>query len=485
MSGPEVRTLDGPLRPDATRHLRILFWLCVAIAVLRLVSLFLFPLIDRTESRYGEIARQMAVSGDWITPRINGQPFWGKPPLSTWCQAASVHVFGANEFAVRFPGWIVTVLIGCLVWRVARLWLGTRTAWVAAAVFAGAPLSIGMAGATMTDPYLVLGIAIALWSLARWCAPGARSPSGWSTAALYGGGLAVGVLAKGPLAVVLGGAPLLALCLTRTGRSDLKGWPWVRAIIVFLALSVPWFAAAEVRTPGFLRYFFVGEHWHRFVQPKWTGDLYGGTHPTSKGMVWVFFFVGFITWIVAVVHAWLTRRSRSTHGASFTLVLWVSLLSPLVLFSFAGSVLLPYAFPAIPAACVLLSRTLQPQSAIHALSTAAVICLLAVICLPFVPSDAWAKLSHRPMVTGSDVDCVVYCRRIDTIYSAQFYTQGRAVFVGDLTPQDWDALRAKLERVRFVTKKRRIMEHVPEDIRSRLVVERDFDGYYQVWRPQD
>lgn len=85
---------------------RTLWWVLGSILLLRLVGLGIYPLMDTSEARYAEMARKMVELNDWITPMFDyGVPFWGKPPLSFWTQAASMTVFGVNEFAARFPAW--------------------------------------------------------------------------------------------------------------------------------------------------------------------------------------------------------------------------------------------------------------------------------------------------------------------------------------------------------------------------------------------
>ena len=80
------------------------------VVVIRLVTLGSYPLMDPTESRYGEIARKMLETGNWIMPQYDyGVPFWGKPPLSTWLSAASMAAFGVNEFAVRLPSLLLLI----------------------------------------------------------------------------------------------------------------------------------------------------------------------------------------------------------------------------------------------------------------------------------------------------------------------------------------------------------------------------------------
>ena len=83
---------------------KIAITLVVSAITIRLFTLGLFPLMDTTEARYGEMARIMAETGNWITPMFDyNVPFWGKPPLFTWMSATGITLFGLNEFAVRLP----------------------------------------------------------------------------------------------------------------------------------------------------------------------------------------------------------------------------------------------------------------------------------------------------------------------------------------------------------------------------------------------
>lgn len=96
---------------DGTERLVLLA--LVAVVLMRLLTLGLYPLTDTTEARYAEVARKMVELGDWITPWYDyGVPFWAKPPLSTWLTAASFKVFGLNEFAARLPHFVLAVATG-------------------------------------------------------------------------------------------------------------------------------------------------------------------------------------------------------------------------------------------------------------------------------------------------------------------------------------------------------------------------------------
>ena len=89
-----------------------LWTLLIAALLIRLLSLGTYPLMDTTEARYGEMARLMVETGNWLTPQFDyGVPFWGKPPLFTWMSASGIELLGVNEFAVRTPHWLAGVLV--------------------------------------------------------------------------------------------------------------------------------------------------------------------------------------------------------------------------------------------------------------------------------------------------------------------------------------------------------------------------------------
>jgi 4-amino-4-deoxy-L-arabinose transferase-like glycosyltransferase len=193
-------------QPPAERTLLIAV---VAAALARLATLGMYPLVDTTEARYAEIARNMAVLGDWVTPWFrDGLPFWGKPPLSFWLTAASFKAIGINAFAARLPHWICGCLLAWLVWG----WLARRsryTAAVAVALIGSSLLFLASAGIVMTDMTLALGTTLMLrgfW-LGLHGAPAERRREQW----IFFLGLAIGLMAKGPIAALLAGIPI-AVC---------------------------------------------------------------------------------------------------------------------------------------------------------------------------------------------------------------------------------------------------------------------------------
>ncbi len=184
-------------------------WLALlvcSIVAVRLVTLAAYPLTDPTEARYGEIARKMLETRQWIMPQFEyGVPFWGKPPLSTWLSAASMGAFGVNEFAARLPSLLLMLGSGALVYVLAVMRANRDTALWSVAIFATTGLIFVAAGAVMTDPALTLGTTLAMAGF--WTAvDGPQSDRRLAGYAFFVG-LAIGLLGKGPVAVILAAVP--------------------------------------------------------------------------------------------------------------------------------------------------------------------------------------------------------------------------------------------------------------------------------------
>lgn len=360
-----------------------LWWLLALIAGSRLLVMWLLPMADTSEPRYAEIARVMAVSGDWITPWFEpGLPFWGKPPLSFWSQALAFRLFGVSDFAVRLPSWLATLATVWLVFRLARGWYGLQAARRAVLIYGSLALVYVVAGAVLTDPFLVLGTTWAMTALAL-----VRQEPRWYWRYGFFLGLALGLLAKGPLVLVLVALPLLPWVLLQAeARASLRALPWVSGTLLVAALTLPWYVAAELKTPGFLQYFLVGEHFLRFIDPGWAGDLYGSAHRRPHGTIWLYWLLATFPW--GLIALWqLLRHSRSqgslrwlacvVRDGRITFLLGWALATP-AFFTLAGNILWTYVLPALPAFSVLLARAMVMNRDMPAnLQTTA-------------PEDAWA-----------------------------------------------------------------------------------------------
>jgi 4-amino-4-deoxy-L-arabinose transferase-like glycosyltransferase len=469
----------------------------VVVVVVRLATLGAYPLMDTTEARYAEIARKMLETGDWVMPQFDyGVPFWGKPPLSTWLSAAAMAAFGGNEFAARLPSFLLLLGCGALVHRLAaRRGGGDQALWTLAA-FAGTALVFVAAGAVMTDPALVLGTTLSMtgfW-LAVDGAPAQRRPA----ALMFFGGLAIGLLAKGPVAAVLTFVPVGAWTLwTRRWREVWRALPWLAGAAATALVVVPWYWAAERASPGFLDYFLVGEHWKRFVEPGWKGDLYGAAHARPRGMIWLFWIAAALPWSLPAL-GWLARavfgrraeaRALAADPWLAYLMLWA--LTPMLFFTVSGNVLATYVLPGLPAFALLVGELWRPAAAdTRALRPAVRTVLVLALLVPVVMLAAIVTqrhrfaydLSHKALVAvyearrDSPAERLVYVGQRPV--SAEFYTRGRLVKVDDaaaLAPFLGDG------HADFFVFRARDVAALPAALRARLAPLGEF-GEYRLFR---
>jgi 4-amino-4-deoxy-L-arabinose transferase-like glycosyltransferase len=420
---------------------RFSLWLLVLAAVLisRFIGMAFFPFADTTEPRYAEIARWMAETGDWITPWFEpGVPFWGKPPLSFWAQAVAIKVLGISEFSLRLPSWLATIATVWLVWRLARQIWDVRAAKWSSLVFATMALTYISAGAVMTDSFLALGTTLALVSF--WLVmSGERGLWQW----FFFLGVVIGLLSKGPLAVVLIGIPIVSwLLLSRQEVGSLRKLPWWRGAVLTILLVGPWYVLAELKTPGFLDYFIVGEHIRRFLDPGWAGDLYGSAHDQPKGMIWVFWLWASFPWgvvaLAGLVAGWFQGRGsdviRNAVSVSGPCFLLMSALAPMLFFTVAGNTLWTYVLPSLPFTALLIGCWVaELESGWLFRGRVVMVGLVPLLLTVFVgvAATGWETLKtekklvlYYQQTRKADDSPLLYLG--DIPFSARFYSQGAA-----------------------------------------------------------
>ncbi len=424
--------------------LKTLYYFLLAAGLARLISFPFYPLMDTTEARYAEIARIMVETNDWITPWFDyGVPFWGKPPLSFWITAISFKLFGVNEFAARFPHWLAGAAVVWVVWTMPALRDQKEKLFVSA-LMVGSALFYVSAGMVMTDMALVLGTTLIMRGF--WGALVAEPVIARRESWLIFLGLSIGLLAKGPIAVVLSAAPL-GLWVLFTGHIKLT-WhriPWVRGLLLSMLLTLPWYAMAEIKSPGFINYFIIGEHFQRFITPGWKGDLYGRAHQYPYGTIWLYYLANVLPWTVLLpLIAWGSRGSNLRQWLTdkpARLFFWYFLLwgiMPAVFFTFAGNIVWAYVLPGIPALAVLFGRWLSglamENKIRHFLQGGLVFTsLLAwgfIISVPLSNRDderSAKPLVHKYQSLRQPSEPLVYFGVRP--FSAAFYTQGQAAVV--------------------------------------------------------
>ncbi len=465
----------------------------LALALLvRLLTLAAYPLADMTEARYGEIARKMLETGQWIVPQIDyGVPFWGKPPLSIWLTAISYGLFGINEFAARLPALLLSIGACALVYVLAYRQRGENFALRACVVLATTMLMMVDAGAVMTDPSMFFGTTLSM--VAFWLAYRSGSRV-WGY--LFFLGLAIGLLAKGPVALVLSLAPVIGwTVLTGRVRQIWRALPWVTGTALTVALVIPWYWAAETQSPGFLHYFLVGEHWQRFTVTGWRGDLYGSGHAHARGTIWFYLFVATLPWSPWALWQ-LARRyrraswweglrgsipsaMRSTFGSISPasdhwpayLLCWM--LAPVIFFTAARNVLPTYVLPGLAGFALLVAGMWDSHASGGSKGRVAWLGILTPIAFagivwlywPYAGIQSQKELitAYQRLNTSTNPAPLLYLDRRP--YSAEFYSRGRAKKI--VGHPELRKLLAQREDAYFVAQ-RWLFDGLPPDIRVHL-----------------
>ncbi len=468
--------------------------LLAVVLLIRLITLSLYPLIDPTESRYAEMARKMLETGNWVTPQIGyGVPFWGKPPLAVWLNAINLGLFGINELAARLSALILCAGTVWMVYRLASTRVEKPQSFVAPAILAGMALFFVMAGSVAMDQSLNFGITLALASFWKALRSDRRGFYGY----LFFIGLSIGIMAKGPIALILVGIPVGLWTLIRNEwKAVWLQLPWVKGTLLMLIISVPWFLIAEQRTPGFLEYFFIGEHWKRFTEKGWQGDLYGSGRAHPLGTVWLFWLGAALPWspmfIMVVTMAFWRKKAKGllagTDGWRLFCLLWM--LSPLLFFSLSANIIWTYVLPGLPGCALLLAEWRRDGwigwfsndrisfgigILFPALFLGAVL-IWQVKPFQFVRTQKSLISQYLELRKGSE-DKLVYLW--ENPYSAQFYSRGK---VGELANvEEFQSAMDNPKQIFFACPKSSWAD-LPEAIKRRLQPVGVHNGYLLLYR---
>lgn len=411
------------------------YWIFSFLLFVRLLANYLIPINDTTEARYAEIARKMLETHNWVTPMIDyGKPFLAKPPLSFWLSALSMKLFGVNAFAARLPALLLS--IGCIlcIGRLARAFHANRLPTTATIILSSCIFFFINAGAVMTDASLLFTLTLTM--VGFWLAV-IEHRACWGY--LFFVGLGLGLLAKGLLALVFPMLSIIAWLLqSKQWRAVWQRLPWFRGTLLTAFIAIPWFWMAELRNPGFLRYFIIGEHIQRFLDPAWQGDKYGYVHAVPKGTIWIYFLAGIFPWtiplITNVIHhrqQWFQMFHKNTSWCYY-LLSWM--IVPLLFFTLASNIIYPYAFPALPPFSLLFA-TWMTQTYPHnislcsrwALLTGLAFCVVIYLFV-FKPDDI-AK-TQKPLIQAWQHQHIALDSHLiywfaTPIDSAQFYSHGK------------------------------------------------------------
>ena len=329
-------------------------------------------LVGPDEPRYAWIARAMATSGDWVTPRLYGQPWFEKPVLYYWAAALGFLAHLPVEWAARLPSavaaLVAAIAIGWLGWKFygTESWPFASPLLVAPLIFSTSVAAIGFARAAGPDMLFSASLTLAVASgaivLSRRGALRSENenraitgPSDHFALAFFGASLGLAVLAKGPAGVVLA-AGAIGIWAIATGqwRSALR-LAHLIAIIAFCVVALPWYVLCAARNPDFIHIFIFQHNFERYLTPMFQ----------HRQPFWYFvpiLLLGLLPWIACLWPALqeglqLWRQKSWSSSPGFFFACWA--IFPFLFFSFSQSKLPGYILPAIPPLCLLIAVGLQ------------------------------------------------------------------------------------------------------------------------------
>jgi dolichol-phosphate mannosyltransferase len=368
------------------------------LSIFFLSGLLLFPnlsyaLIEPDEGRYAEISREMLGSGNWIVPTLNHEPFDDKPPLLYWLVAFSLKLMGPKLLAARMVP--ATAAFGTVL---ATFWFGRRVlGWRAALL--GASVLTSMAGFVQCGRFLVTDGLLALTeSLALFTAyeaiQGERLAWNWWICSSVC--CALGVLTKGPIALVCVTVPVAAFSLLNRRRACLHWLHWCGYLALTLMLAAPWYIAIMARQPSFGSLFFFEHHLMRFFGSAFHEEPFWFYLPVVLVgcMPWSVLLFPLAHFLVKTCPAFRCRRPRALGF----LVLWVGW--SLLFFSTSRGKLPTYILPATPAIALLMGWYLDIVLFKASRDTHFDIgrfhvprWTVAILCATWIVGDIWARSS--------------------------------------------------------------------------------------------
>ncbi|MBI9041149.1 glycosyltransferase family 39 protein [Lutibacter sp.] len=398
--------------------------LVIALLLFRVVLNYSIPLMDKTEARYAEIARIMAETNDFVTPQIDYHvPFWAKPPLSTWLSALSIKVFGENEFAVRFPYLLLNVLVLLLIGRYAKE--KKLDFFIPAFVLLTIPEFLIHTGVVSTDTALAFCVTLVMISF--WEAVKTTENHLWKYVFFIGLGL--GMLAKGPIIFILTAPPIFVwMVFFKEYKTVWKNFNWFLGILLFVIIAAPWYYLAELKTPGFIDYFIVGEHFKRFFDSSWKGDMYGFPKSQPMGMIWLFLIAFAIPWILLVIQkVWQKKLSILKDKWVLFLLLWL-LWTP-GFFTISKSLIHPYIMPVMVPIALLITYWWEEFKNIKRIIYISLIfpgiALLIFIGMQFTSKSEFYINSDKHIIENIPDKNIPLFYWQDKSYSSQFYSKGK------------------------------------------------------------
>jgi 4-amino-4-deoxy-L-arabinose transferase-like glycosyltransferase len=417
---------------------RLVILLSIWAALLIFPALGLRHLWLPDEGRYAEVAREMVASHDWLSPQVNFQPHFTKPPLTYWLIALSLRTLGTNALAARLPSALALLATVLVIFFLAQeLGLPRPAAGAAALMFLLAPLPFIAGNIITTDIFLNLFETLAIWLF--WRAFRLKRAGRPALLAAYAA-LGLAFMTKGPVGILVPFLALAGYCIYRREwcilRESLSGW----GLGLFALVAFPWFGLMVWKHHNLLSYFLGNEV---------AGRVFTTVHHRNNTFLMypLVLLAGFLPWTwylfaaIKEAYPWTRLKAREVESADAFLLSWLIL--PLVFFCLVRSRLPLYVLNLFaPLAILTAGHFFAAAGSVEKawrrfmpIAVAASLVLMAVdIGAAFVPSrqDLY-PLAAAMNKTASENDYRIYSYSMH-LYSINFYTGREIRPAEDLQP---------------------------------------------------
>ena len=351
------------------------------------------PLIDRDEPRFAEASREMRERGDYVVPYFNNGYRFDKPPLTYWGQTTCYKLFGETDFAARLPSVLAAAFTVLVIYGFGSRLYGAGVGWGAALIFLTSLQVFEHAKAAVADMLMVLFFTLSTWAGWELLRAGGRNPPAqrglwcrslsvffrdkslpcprWDWWCLFYGSLALGFLAKGPVAWLPLATVGVFAAIQGRNRDEAEGRNaslvrWIRVIVglgVMLALVAAWGIPAMERTHGEFLKVGIGKHVIGRSVSAMEGHGMGGMagYLALLPFYFVTVFLSFFPWSLQL--PWLVKRLRKVEGGLSEEQRYLLLGIAIVFgaFTLVRTKLPHYTLPAFPLLAILLAREMVPE----------------------------------------------------------------------------------------------------------------------------
>lgn len=310
------------------------------------------PLAAPDGARYAEIPREMVVTGDYVTPRLNGIKYFEKPPLFYWLQAASIKALGTNELSVNLTNMLLALGTVILIYLTSRILYGRLAGFLATAVYATSALVFALTRVVTLDVALTFFLTgtLTTFILATSKPPGRKRRILLAAAYFFVG---CAVMTKGLVGMLFPGIIMGAWLIIAKEWRNWRDYYLIDGLIIFLLVTLPWHILVQLRNPEFFKFYFIEQHFLRYF-----------TDYAHRQQKWWFFpsllLAGLYPWVTFLPQTLINsikKLGQQIHAKQTILLLFWSA-TIYLFYSFSNSKLIPYILPIFPSLAMLLSHYL-------------------------------------------------------------------------------------------------------------------------------